>query len=348
LAPVQQVIGVWKSWANTRSAFERLNTLLEKHPVRAAGMELPKPTGALAIEGVTAAPPGVTVPILRGVNFAIQAGDVLGVVGPSGCGKSTLARLMVGVWPALMGKVRLDGADIYQWNKAELGPNIGYLPQDVELFGGTIAENIARFGDVDGEKVVDAAKRAGVHDMILHLPKGYDTVLGDGGAGLSGGQRQRLGLARAMYGDPALLVLDEPNSNLDDAGEAALVQAVHALRKQGKTVVLITHRTSAIAATTKLLVLRDGTVSAFGPTNQVLAALQEQQQKQLASQQAAQQQAAQQQAAQQQAAAQQAAAQQAAAQQAAQQKAAQQAVDIVAQQQAAAQAGGTNTATEQE
>jgi ATP-binding cassette subfamily C exporter for protease/lipase len=200
----------------------------------------------------------------------------------------------------MMGKVRLDGADIYQWNKGELGPSIGYLPQDIELFGGTIAENIARFGEVDSEKVVEAAKRAGVHDMILHMPKGYDTILGDGGAGLSGGQKQRIGLARAMYGDPSLLVLDEPNSNLDDVGEAALVQAVQELRRRGKTIVLITHRTSAISATNKLLLLRDGTVGAFGPTNAVLQALQEQNQKMIEAQRAAQQQAvAQQQAAQQ-------------------------------------------------
>ncbi|HWW72251.1 MAG TPA: type I secretion system permease/ATPase [Duganella sp.] len=327
LAPVQQVIGVWKSWASTRSAYERLSALLEKHPARAAGMELPAPTGAMAIEGVTAAPPGSTVPVLRGVTFALDAGDVLGIVGPSGCGKSTLARLLVGVWPAAMGKVRLDGADIYQWNKSELGPHIGYLPQDVELFGGSIAENIARFGDIDSEKVVDAAKRAGVHELILHFPKGYDTLLGDGGAGLSGGQKQRLGLARAMYGDPSLLVLDEPNSNLDEPGEAALVHAVNALRLQGKTVVLITHRNNAIAVTTKLLVLRDGAVAAFGPTNQVLAAVQEQQQKHLAAQQQAS--AQQQQAAQ-------AAMQQAAAEQAAASKAAlQQAADMEVQQQAA-------------
>ncbi|RZT08692.1 ATP-binding cassette, subfamily C, exporter for protease/lipase [Duganella sp. CF402] len=292
LAPVQQVIGVWKSWSGTRSAFERLSTLLEKNPQREAGMELPKPSGAMTIEAITAAPPGSPVPVLRGVNFALEAGDVLGVIGPSGCGKSTLARLMVGVWPAAMGKVRLDGADIYQWNKSELGPHIGYLPQDVELFGGTIAENIARFGEIDSEKVVDAAKRAGVHELILHFPKGYDTVLGDGGAGLSGGQKQRLGLARAMYGDPALLVLDEPNSNLDEPGELALVNAVQTMRKQGKTVVLITHRSSAISVTTKLLLLRDGTVAAFGPTQQVLAAVQENQQKQMAAQQAAGQQAA--------------------------------------------------------
>jgi ATP-binding cassette subfamily C exporter for protease/lipase len=294
LAPVQQVIATWKSWSSTRSAYERLNTLLEKNPARSAGMELPAPQGNLSVENVSASPPGVTVPVLRGVNFAIQAGDVLGVIGPSGSGKSTLARLMVGVWPAVMGKVRLDGADMYQWNKAELGPNLGYLPQDIELFSGSVSENIARFGEIDAEQVVEAAKRAGVHEMILHLPKGYDTLLGDGGAGLSGGQKQRLGLARAMYGDPALLVLDEPNSNLDDAGEAALVAAVQGMRQRGKTVVLITHRTSIIGATSKLLFLREGTVVAFGPTQEVLQGLQAQQQKQVAAQQAAQQQAAQQ------------------------------------------------------
>ena len=240
LAPVQQVIGVWKTFSSTRSAYERLTALLETYPARPAGMQLPKPLGQLMIETVTAAPPGTTVPVIKGVSFGILPGEVLGVIGPSGSGKSTLARLLVGIWPAMMGKVRLDGADIFQWNKAELGPHIGYLPQDIELFGGSVADNIARFGEVDSDKVVEAAKRAGVHDMILHLPKGYDTLLGEGGAGLSGGQRQRLGLARAMYGDPSLIVLDEPNSNLDDTGELALVTAINDLRQRGKTIVLIT------------------------------------------------------------------------------------------------------------
>ncbi|MBJ7313301.1 type I secretion system permease/ATPase [Rugamonas sp. CCM 8940] len=287
MSPVQQVIGVWKTYSSTRSAYERLVTLLANNPVRPAGMELPKPTGALSVEQVTAAPPGATAAVLKGVNFAIAPGDVLGVVGPSGSGKSTLARLLVGVWPAAAGKVRLDGADIYQWNKAELGPSIGYLPQEIELFGGTVSENIARFGEIDAEKVVQAAKRAGVHELILHLPKGYDTMLGDGGGGLSGGQKQRLGLARAMYDDPAVLVLDEPNSNLDDVGEVALVQAINDLRQRGKSIVLITHRTSVIGVTNKLLVLRDGMVAMFGPTKDVLNALQE------ANQQANQQQQAQ-------------------------------------------------------
>jgi ATP-binding cassette subfamily C exporter for protease/lipase len=292
LQPVQQVIGVWKGFASVRSSYNRLTELLEKNPQRPVGMELPKPTGRLTVEGVSVAAPGSNVSVLKNLNFGIQSGDVLGVIGPSGCGKSTLARVLVGVWPAGLGKVRLDGADIYQWNKAELGPHLGYLPQDIELFGGSVSENIARFGEVDAEKVVQAAKRAGVHDMILHLPNGYDTLLGDGGAGLSGGQKQRLGLARAMYDDPAVLVLDEPNSNLDDTGEAALVLAVNDLRARGKTIVLITHRTSAIAATNKLLLLRDGAVEMFGPTNQVLQELQKRNQQQLQAQQAAQAQAA--------------------------------------------------------
>jgi ATP-binding cassette subfamily C exporter for protease/lipase len=295
MAPVQQVIGVWKSWSSTRSAYERLTQLLGENPPRSAGMELPRPTGVLTVEGVTAAPPGAKLAVLKNVSFGLRAGDVLGVVGPSGSGKSTLARLLVGVWEAAAGKVRLDGADIFSWNKAELGPHLGYLPQDIELFAGSVSENIARFGEVDAEKVVEAAKRAGVHDMILHLPQGYDTMLGDGGGGLSGGQKQRLGLARAMYGDPSVLVLDEPNSNLDDFGEQALLGAVNDLRQRGKTIVLITHRPSIISATNRLLVLRDGVVELFGPTDQVLAALQQKVQKVQAQQQAAQQQAAQQQ-----------------------------------------------------
>ena len=275
LAPVQQLIGVWKSFSATRSAWERLTALLQANPPRGNGMPLPKPVGALAVENVSAAPPGSTVAVLKNLNFAIVPGDVLGVIGPSGSGKSTLARLLVGVWPAQAGKVRLDGADIYQWNKAELGPHLGYLPQDVELFAGSVSDNIARFGQIDAALVVEAAKRAGVHEMVLHLPQGYNTLLGDGGAGLSGGQRQRLGLARAMYGEPSVLVLDEPNSNLDDLGEQALVNAIGDLRKRGKTVVLVTHRTSVIGITSKLLLLRDGMADLFGPTEQVLAHLQQ-------------------------------------------------------------------------
>lgn len=286
IAPVQLLINVWKQFGGARSAYDRLTKLLEQHPAREPGMTLPKPTGAVSVENVTAAPPGSRVPVIKGLNLSLTAGEVLGIVGPSGSGKSTLARLLVGVWPAAAGKVRLDGADVYLWNKEELGPHIGYLPQDIELFSGTVSENIARFGEVDAGKVILAAQRAGVHQMILNMPEGYDTKLGDGGAGLSGGQKQRLGLARAMYDDPALIVLDEPNSNLDDVGEQALLNALIDLRKRRKTIVLITHRSSVISVTNKLLVLQEGVARLFGPTEQVLAELKKQQQ---AAQQPAQQ-----------------------------------------------------------
>ena len=228
------------------------------------------------MENVIAGAPGQQVAILRGVSFSANAGDVVGVIGPSASGKSTLARLLVGVWGARAGSVRLDGADIYLWNKDELGPYLGYLPQDIELFDGTIAENIARFGEPDSEKIIRAAQRAGVHEMILRFPNGYDTPLGVGGISLSGGQKQRIGLARAMYGDPAMVVLDEPNSNLDDVGEAALLQAIADLKRCGTTVVLITHRMNILQAVDKLLVMREGTVTMFGPRQDVLKALQQQ------------------------------------------------------------------------
>ncbi|PSJ17401.1 type I secretion system permease/ATPase [Nitrosomonas supralitoralis] len=280
IAPVQLLISVWKQIGSTRSAYERLTQLLEHNPAREAGMALPKPTGVINVENVTAAPPGGKIPVIKGLAFSLSAGEVLGIIGPSGSGKSTLARLLVGVWPAASGKVRLDGADVYLWNKDELGPHIGYLPQDIELFAGTVSENIARFGDINAEKVILAAKRAGVHEMILNMPEGYDTVLGGGGSGLSGGQKQRIGLARAMYDDPSLIVLDEPNSNLDDVGEQALLAAIIDLRKRGKTIVLITHRTSILGATSKLLLLHDGMVKMFGPTKDVIEALTKQQQTQ--------------------------------------------------------------------
>lgn len=282
IAPVQLLISVWRQIGGTRSAYDRLVKLLDDNPARKAGMALPKPQGLITVENVTAAPPGSKIPVIKGLTFSLPAGEVLGIIGPSGSGKSTLARLLVGVWPAAAGKVRLDGADVYLWNKDELGPHVGYLPQDIELFAGSVSENIARFGQIDAEKVILAAKRAGVHEMILNMPEGYDTQLGDGGAGLSGGQKQRLGLARAMYDDPSLIVLDEPNSNLDDTGEQALLAAIIDLRKRGKTIVLITHRTSILSATNKLLLLHDGTAKIYGPTQQVIEALTKQQQAQLA------------------------------------------------------------------
>lgn len=276
LAPVELAISIWKQLIGARASYHRLEQLLADSPPRREGMPLPAPQGALNVEGITAVPPRSNAMILKNVSFQLDPGEVLGVIGPSGSGKSTLARLLVGVWPAAAGKVRLDGADIYSWNKDQLGGHIGYLPQDIELFDGTVAENIARFGEIDPEKVVAAAQMAGFHDTILRLPQGYDTPIGDSGGILSGGQRQRLALARALYGLPALMVLDEPNSNLDDVGEAALVRAVLQMKQLGKTVVLITHRTNILAAVDKLLLVRDGMVGLFGPRDQVLAALNQQ------------------------------------------------------------------------
>ena len=273
LSPVQMIIGVWKQWRGVVSSYERLTQLLSNNPPRQPGMSLPAPRGDVSVEAVTAAPPGSQSPVLKNVSFAIDAGDILGVIGPSGSGKSSLARLLVGVWASAMGTVRIDGADVYRWNKDELGPSMGYLPQDIALFAGTISENIARFGEVDSDKVIKASQMAGVHDLILHFPQGYDTRIGDSGSGLSGGQKQRIGLARALYGDPSVVVLDEPNSNLDDAGEVSLARAIIAMKQAGKTVVIISHRPSILQTTNKLLLLRDGLVQAFGPTDQVLKAL---------------------------------------------------------------------------
>ncbi len=287
LAPVEQAIGAWKQFVAARGAHGRLKQLLGDYHPREPRISLPAPRGEYRIENVYAAAPGGSVPILRGVNLAIPQGTVVGVIGPSGSGKSTLARLLVGVWGAGSGKVRLDGADVFDWDKAELGPSIGYLPQDVELFDGTVAENIARFGELDSEAIVQAATLAGVHDMILHLPAGYDTPIGNAGCALSGGQRQRIALARALYGDPSVVVLDEPNSNLDDVGEAALVAALKQLKEAGRTVVLITHRTSVLSVIDRLLVLRDGQVHAWGPPAEVLAALNQAAQKERSAAQAA-------------------------------------------------------------
>jgi len=273
LAPVDLLIGSWRGFLSARDAYQRLGDLLAAFPAREAGLPLPVPRGEVQLEAVTAVPPGGRQPVLRNVSLQIAAGQVVGVVGPSGAGKSSLARLLVGVWPAAGGSVRLDGADVMHWDKARLGPYIGYLPQDVELFEGTIAENIARFGEVDADRVIEAARLAGVHDMILHFPDGYDTQIGVGGAVLSGGQRQRIGLARAVHGLPVLIVLDEPNSNLDDLGEAALVQAIQALKAAGRTVVMITHRTNVLATVDNLLVLRDGQVLLYGPRDEMLARL---------------------------------------------------------------------------
>lgn len=272
LAPIEQAIGHWRQFVGARSAYRRLDTLLKESPLQAGHLTLPEPKGYLSVEQVVAVPPGAARPVLKGIAFRLEPGEALGVIGPSAAGKSTLARLLVGVWPPSAGAVRLDGAELHAWNRVELGPHIGYLPQDVELFTGTVAENIGRFADEpDSEQVVQAAKRAGVHEMVLQLSDGYDTQIGENGSVLSGGQRQRIGLARALYGKPVLVVLDEPNSNLDAAGDQALTDAILGLKSQNATVVVMAHRPSAISAVDKLLMLRDGKIEAFGPKEEVLA-----------------------------------------------------------------------------
>ncbi|MBH3454881.1 type I secretion system permease/ATPase [Pseudomonas monteilii] len=273
LGPVEQVIASWKQLLGCRLAWGRLNDLLQDYPQRPPSMSLQRPMGMLAVENVIAGAPGTTTSIVRGVSFSLVPGESLGIIGPSASGKSTLARLLVGVWPAQAGKVRLDGADIFTWNKAELGPWLGYLPQDVELFEGTIAENIARFAEVDSDAVIRAARSSGVHDMILHFPQGYDTRLAADGTPLSGGQKQRIALARALYGEPNLVVLDEPNANLDDVGEKALVDALAELKARGATVILISHRPNVLCAVDKILMLRDGAVHMLGSRDEVFAAL---------------------------------------------------------------------------
>ncbi|MDW3713126.1 MULTISPECIES: type I secretion system permease/ATPase [Pseudomonas] len=274
LAPIDQLIAVWRQWSTARLAYARLHDLLQAQPPRSAGMPLPPPEGRLAVEQLGAMQPGTRKPCLANIGFELAAGETLGILGASGSGKSTLARLLVGAAQPASGKVRLDGADLQHWDRAALGPHIGYLPQDVQLFAGSIAENIARLGAVDPARVVEAARLAGVHELILKLPQGYDTRLGEGGAGLSGGQRQRIGLARALYGLPALIVLDEPNANLDEAGEQALLAAITRLRECKRTLVLITHKPALIAGADQLLVLRGGQMQAFGPGARVLQDLQ--------------------------------------------------------------------------
>lgn len=278
LAPIDLMIGSWKGFSAARGQYERLNELLAKIAAEPDRMSLPAPQGELSAESLMVTPPGSQQPVIRGVSFRVAVGESVGIIGPSGAGKSTLARALLGIWPASHGKVRLDGADVFTWKRDELGPYIGYLPQDIELFEGSISENIARFGEVDPVAVVEAAKLAGVHELILRLPQGYDTVIGASGGGLSGGQRQRIGLARAVYGQPKLIVLDEPNSNLDDQGERALALAMQQLKAAGTTLFVITHRTSVLGAVDKLMVLRDGALAMFGPRDQVLVELQKAQQ----------------------------------------------------------------------
>ena len=273
LAPLVQIVTQWRLVVNMRDAWQRLDSLLTAIPPKPETMALPAPRGALQVETLSAAAPGGNIAILKNVAFKLAPGEVLVVVGPSAAGKTTLARLLVGLWPAASGKVRLDGADVFTWDKSELGPYLGYLPQGVELLEGTLAENIARFGEVRPAAVRTAAQAVGLHDFIMDLPLGYDSPVGRDGAMLSGGQRQRVALARAIYGDPVLVVLDEPNSSLDDAGDAALAAAILELKARGTTFVIMTHRTSVLAVADKMLILQDGATQAFGPRDEVLAAL---------------------------------------------------------------------------
>lgn len=274
LAPIVQLVAQWRSVVGAGDAWQRLDKLLSALPPRPPAMPLPAPTGRFAAENLLVPVPGSSAPILKGVSFALAPGEVLAVVGPSASGKTTLARALVGLWPSAGGKARLDGADVYAWDKAELGPFLGYLPQGVELFDGSVADNIARFGEPDPARVEAAARKVGLHELILTLPQGYDTEIGSDGARLSGGQRQRLALARALYGDPVFVVLDEPNASLDEAGDAALAAAIASSKAKGTTFVVMTHRTSVLAVSDKMLVLNDGQVQGFGPRDQVMAALQ--------------------------------------------------------------------------
>ncbi|QHM77737.1 Type I secretion system ATP-binding protein PrsD [Mixta theicola] len=268
LAPIEQLIAAWKQWGSAWSALNRLEALLSQHPPAAEKMRLPALEGNVSVENLTlVSPHNSEANILHNINFSLAAGDILGIIGPSASGKSTLARLLPGLQPPTRGAIRLDGADIQQWNREQLGPSLGYLAQEVEIFPGTIAENIARFNQVDAEKTIEAAKLAGVHEMILRLPAGYDTPTG---IGLSGGQKQRIALARALYGDPKLLILDEPDASLDDRGLLALAQALAAMKKRNATVILITHRKQLLTLTNKLLVLQAGEVKDFGATPAVL------------------------------------------------------------------------------
>lgn len=270
LQPVEQAIGTWKSLLSARSAYDRLRRFMAEAPVRAKEIKLPDPQGRLLVEAVSCIPPGARNFAVKNVSLAVEPGEVLAIVGPSAAGKSTLGRLMVGLWKPNAGKVRLDGADVFTWERVDFGRHVGYLPQEVELFDGTVADNIARLASADPEPVVAAAQMAGAHEMILRLPEGYQSRVGEGGQALSGGQRQRIALARAMFGRPRLLVLDEPNGNLDSEGEEALVRAIAAAKADRAAVVLIAHRAPFVSAADQILVLREGVAEQYGPREQVL------------------------------------------------------------------------------
>ena len=269
LAPVESAIAGWKGMVDARRSYAQLQTMFESHGEKVAVTELPDPIGAVRVEGVVFAFRGRDRPVIKSLSFELAAGQTLAIVGPSAAGKSTLARLIMGLWKPTVGAVRLDGADIFSWPRESLAPHIGYLPQNVELFAGTVSENIARMGEVNSAMVIEAARQAQLHELILQLPKGYETPIGDGGAFLSAGQRQRVALARALYGKPRLIVLDEPNSNLDGDGEAALLEAIQQMKVNGTTLVIITHRSKLLINMDRILVMRDGMLDKFGPPEEI-------------------------------------------------------------------------------
>jgi len=273
LAPIDLMVGTWSAFIEARNQFNRLRNLLMSYPDDIERMNLPAPTGQLSVENITVIPPGSQIAAVRGVAFQIGAGESLGIIGPSAAGKTSLARAILGVWPLRAGYIRLDGAEIGQWDRDKLGPYMGYLPQDIELFDGTIAANICRFSKQDSDKIITAAKSAGIHEMILRLPEGYDTIINSNAGALSAGQRQRLGLARAIYDDPRLIILDEPNSNLDDQGERELLTTLRKIKESGRTIIIITHRTSILSLVDKLLVMKDGVIASMGSRDEIMAAL---------------------------------------------------------------------------
>ena len=273
LAPVEIIVSQWKTFLAARSAYERITELLGIIPAKQARMKLPNPEGHLSVQNVVVVPPGAQRAVLAGVSFALPAGSALGIIGPSAAGKSSLARAIVGVWPIYNGEIRIDGAALSHWDNEQLGSHIGYLPQDVELFSGTVAENIARFQTVNQAMVIASAQMAGVHDMIQIMPAGYNTQIGDGGQSLSGGQRQRIALARALYGMPTVILLDEPNASLDSEGETALMNALQQLKAENRTVILITHKTNILAMMDKILVLKQGQVQGFGDRDEIFSKL---------------------------------------------------------------------------
>ena len=274
LSPLMQILGSWKQMTEARMAFDRLEYLILSSPSRMASMPLPAPKGNLTVENLVLSAPGYPVPILRGLNFSLAAGTTLVVIGASGSGKSTLTRAVLGIWPAANGKVRLDGSDVYQWNKEELGNYMGYLPQEVDLFDGTVAENIARFGVPNLEHIEEICKLINIHDIIMKLPDGYHSNIGDEGVVFSGGQRQRVGMARAIYGYPKFIVMDEPNSNLDHESEKYLITAMQHMKSLGATQIIVTHRETLIAEADYLMVMGQGLIQTFGPRAEVMAAFQ--------------------------------------------------------------------------